>query len=146
MKKLLKRIIAFAFVAILFTAPSIAQAATIDYVEEYEGMKWIHYSPNDLLIINSGSTNRLANNVNDGNWYFQPGRSAQVVFELIMPADFNVTLYKVNSGPIATYNYEDCTIAGAAFEWCIEQSGNYMFIIEPLNGTAVIVDNFYVYY
>jgi len=145
MKKLLRRIIAFAFVAMLFTAPSIAQAATIDHVEDYGMGKRIYYSPNDLLIINSGSTNRLEN-TDGGNWYFQPGNMAQVGLELIMPADFNVTLYKVNSGKIATYYFEDCTNSVSAFEWCIQQSGDYMIIIEPLNGTAVIVDNFYVYY
>ena len=148
MKKLLKRIIAFAFVAILFTTPSIAQAATIDHVEEYEDMKRIYYSPNDLLVINSGSTAALKNNTNGGNWYFQPGRSSHVGFELIMPADFNVILYKSGSGggTVLKTDFYNSSGAGVTFDVFIEEPGNYVIILEPLNGTMVIVDNFYVWY
>lgn len=149
MKNFLRRAILAVVCASLLLFNSInIYAATIDRIEDYGSQKYIYYNTNDLLIVNSGSTQHLANNENYGNWYFTSGRSCGFNLSMIMKADFNVKLYKNGYGLVYSYTFIDCSYVGTSYDWLIDQygSGNYMILIEPINSTCVIADMYTVWY
>lgn len=147
MKKFFKRFFILACMISLLSTPAISHAATVEEVISYENFTQITYSPYDLLIINPGTSNRLANITNNGNWYFEAGSTnADVYVNLIMPADFDLIIYKVNSGIITTEHFTDCSGVGLGFGALLPSNGDYMIILRPTGSTAVIVDNFAVWH
>lgn len=139
MKKILCRVFAIAIAVVLFSTPVTTHAATIDYVYENGTYKEIHYSPNDLLIINSDTTGAINNNVNGGAFYVPASGYLSCYVNFIMPCCCYLMLYDASTGNLITqYEYDNSQAIGASFP--IFKSGNYRVIIKALYGTTAIVD------
>lgn len=144
MKKILKKALVLLFVVTLFTNPVITQAATYKTIKDYGTIKYFTYEPNDMLIINSGDTATLDNNVNNGVWYVEAGRNLTYNVSFIMKCNFEIRYFNINTGEtVYSHYFEDCKYAGSTIR--VPDSGNYCIIIKPSYPTTAIVDSYSVH-
>ena len=101
MKKLLKRIIVIAFVAVLFTAPSTALAASTPVLQvEDDGFKYFLYEPEPYYLAGNNSTFLKDTTTSDGWWRIPAGRPFYTNVYLNEPGTYRVIISKEGTGVV----------------------------------------------
>lgn len=103
MKKLLKRIIAIAFVAILFTAPSNALAASTSMpvlIFNQEGIKYFEYQPSPYYLSSNTSVVLEDTTTADKWWDIPANHESTNNFYLKESGYFRVMVFERNEGLI----------------------------------------------
>lgn len=148
MKKFLSRIIAIALVAVLFTAPTTAQAATWlsitdNSVGDYTDKDFV-FDPSDPLIVGPGQTGGLPNNATNGGFYARAGQlfTCSVMFTDL--AESNVRLYNQSTGQFVALQ-ENVLSNFGYISFTVTQSGYYIPVLQSINGYTIVVDRYSVY-
>lgn len=148
MKKIIKSFATLALVGTLlinpFLSPISASAATISYVEQIGNGKWFYYDANDMLILNPNYQTRLANNVNNSNFYAEEGQGFTLLFHSLTNTDF--TFYIINKDTNETV-YEDTWYGTEQVSsgFPIPKTGNYMVVVKNIGSKVAVIDNYAVY-
>ncbi len=154
MKKVLSRIMAFALAAVLFTAPTITQAATVTTSEATvsasttstptlivytDTVKYYDYRPDSYYLSNGASTG-LDDVIfgNNGNWVVPAFTRLNFSFDLQTSSSYRITVLKMNGSTFDVVMNDVFTGYGSGFDLpVLATNAEYKILLTGVTNTYV---------